>query len=144
MGTQVTRRRAISMGATVGTGLLAGCATVLGETEAQPVSLDRLVVNNNHDQPHVLEVLVLEEGEPVYLESCHADAFDDVARQSGGCVLDGHPTEPGVYQLFARRRDASDSWTTLDLATLHPDRPCVAVMVFVDFDSSLGISWHPC
>lgn len=132
------------MGATVGTGLVAGCATVLGETEAQPVSLDRLVVNNNHDRPHVVEVLVLEEGEPIYLESCHAEGFDEATRRSGGCVLDGYPTKPGAYQLFARLRDESESWTTLDLATLHPDRACVEVMVFVDFDGSLGISWHPC
>lgn len=144
MAEQMTRRRMMAVGGTVGTGMLAGCSTVLGKTKGQPVSLNQLVVNNNHDQSHIVDVIIIEEDEPVYLRSCHAEGFDDGSRQSGGCVLDGYPTKPGEYRFFARKRESPDSWSKLDFSELDLDRPCIEVMVFIDFDSSLGLSWHPC
>lgn len=141
---KLTRRRAMAVGGTVGTGMLAGCVTVLGKTKGQPISLNYLVVNNNHNQSHTVDVMIMEGDEPVYLESCHAEAFDEESRQSGGCVLDGYPTKPGEYRLFARRRASHDSWATLNFSSLDLDTPCIEVMVYIDFDSSFGLSWHPC
>lgn len=144
MANQLSRRRVMTVGGTAVIGMLTGCASVRGKTESQQVGLNNLVVNNNHDQSHAVDVMILEDDEPVYLESCTVEAFDEESRQSGGCVLDGYPTKPGEYRLFARRSASPDSWATLDVSALNLDTPCIEVMVFIDFDSSFGLSWHPC
>jgi hypothetical protein len=125
-------------------GALAGCNTVRGKPEIQSVRLTNLRIQNNHDQPHTVDVLMLESEEPIYLSSCTAEPFDDETRRSGGCPLEGFPTMKGEYRLLARDRDDPGTWYQLDFRELELDTPCIKVDVWFDFDGTMSILWHPC
>ena len=124
----LSRRTVLTLGGTALCTGLAGCAT-LGEASPADTRLHELTVANHESEPHTVHVLLLEDGEPVYMASREVEGRTDPDRVPGG-EFEGYPTEAGSYVLYAWRDDQPrPEWRRFDFSEYDVD--CVEIAIHV-------------
>ncbi len=107
---------------------LAGCTSILRTFQDDP-RLVELGAFNFDPEEHVVYVLLIKEGEPVYWERLALGPYDSDADSDGG-AFDGYPTESGPYVLYVWRDDqARTDWQRLDFREY--DTSCLGVTVMI-------------
>jgi len=134
----LTRRRLLTAGATLGLTATAGCAGVLG-SDARAASVHRLLVENRTGSPHTVHLQLLDDGDLAYWRSVDVPVSTPEADVVTGTALaPGFPTGSGQFTLRARLDDEPD-WRRIDFGdTSVPDGACFELVVTVEDSDTLG------
>lgn len=108
-----------------------GCSSF----DSDNIQIGYLAVENEHSDSQEVQVLLVEDGEPVYWRTVSADGFDEEANTVGGKIMDGYPERPGEYVVYATRD--GDEPKKADLTELDSD--CCQVIIKIRRDGSISI-----
>ncbi|WP_460917901.1 hypothetical protein [Salinarchaeum chitinilyticum] len=124
----LTRRNVLQAASTSAVVGLAGCS-LLADSSSQPPELGSIEVLNDDDSPHTVQVLLLEDGTPVFWRSVRlAGASADA---SSFAEFEQQPTGPEPYVIYARLGEASPSaWRRLDVGQYST--ACIGISIQVD------------
>jgi hypothetical protein len=123
----LTRRTALRSGGAILAGGLTGCTEFDQESSRTP-RLGELVVVNYDSRSHMVHVLLLVDGDPVYWASKEATPRED--GMLGGAVFEGYPTEPGNYVLHVRIDNQRRSeWARFDFGEY--DVSCLGIQIAI-------------
>jgi hypothetical protein len=130
-----TRRRALQAGGLVLGSALAGCSLGGGSTTPR---LAQIRVTNAHDAEHVVQALVLDDGDPIYWESTLLPPGE--RQDMSGHSFRDLPSEPGEYEVYVRTDDDSmDDAAHVDLGEY--DRPCFGLDGTIFESEEPGEGW---
>lgn len=113
--------------ATTGTASIsfAGCTGIFRQFD-DPPQLGELMAQNWQPSSRAVQVLVTEEGEPVYWVATRLSPGRE--EQPEDHVFEGYPTEPGEYVLYVKVDDQPRSnWHRLDFSEY--DTSCLGVVI---------------
>lgn len=119
---------------------LAGCCLVplsgCSSSGTDEIRIEYLAVENEHPDPQNVQVLLVEDGEPVYMRTVSADGFDEETNTVGGEILEGYPERSGEYVVYATRA-GTDEPVKSDLTEL--DSECCQIIIKYRPDGSISI-----
>lgn len=120
--------------------ILTGCCLVpfsgCSSFESDDVRIEYLAVENEHSDPQDIQVLLMEDGDPVYSRVVRTDGFDEETNTVGGEVLDGYPERAGAFIIYATRT-SNDEFEKATLTKLDSD--CCQVVIKYRPDGSISI-----
>jgi hypothetical protein len=126
----VSRRRILRLAGVASTGGFTGCSALSDDgSEPQEIAFIRAV--NDTPQPRTIQFIVLEDDELVYGVSPTVPAAVDGVGQS--YEFEGLPTEPGLYDIYARLGGSEDGpWQQFPAGTF-PER-CLRIRIDIEAD----------
>lgn len=131
-----TRRRLLGAVGTSAIPLTDGCLDIFDNDDSAPPRLSSITVQNSHDRPHRIGVLVEEDGELVHWSGHDLDAVEDHTADSKR-VSSTWTSDPARFVVHARLDDET-SWKTSTLVDL-PNANCYAIEIEVERDGSFTI-----
>ncbi|WP_435345051.1 hypothetical protein [Haloarchaeobius sp. HRN-SO-5] len=126
----ISRRKALQLGGTSITVGLTGCTSILPTSQDDP-RLVELGAGNHDPEAHVVYVLLVTDGEPVYwnrMALAPHDSDGDSDGDSDWGEFDGYPTEPGSFLLYVwRDGQARSDWQRIDFR--EHDASCLGITI---------------